>query len=185
MTKHVAAYSRFVEAPEIPCSALQWFRDQELAPNVHMFDWGAALYFSSLGQLQYKSDGSIDSERSPVVAVDIPRVRRKILWTVGEVRFCPVPLSRFPELAHLRRSFLRWFQKHPLIYDNHRAGEHRFDYYLEGSVRTLMPGPIRAFPSGLAALENGQYFISRFDTGSLEPLCRRLALRGVLCTDQD
>jgi hypothetical protein len=99
-----------------------------------MFDWGAALYFSSLGQLHCKSDGSIDSERSPVVAVDIPRVRREILWTVGEVRFCPVPLSRFPELERLRRSFSRWFQKLPLIYDNDPAGEHRFDYYLEGTA---------------------------------------------------
>lgn len=139
---------------------------------MHMFDWGAVLYFSSLGQLQYKSDGSIDSERSPVVAVDIPRLRRKILWTVGEVRFCPVPLSRFPELARLRRSFLRWFQKHPLIYDNHRAGEHRFDYYLEGSVRTLMPGPIRAFPSGLAALGRVDSYRSHSTVAAMVTIAR-------------
>lgn len=182
MAKHVPAYSRFVEAPDTPSSALQWFRDQHLTPVEHMFDWGAALYFSDLGQLQYKSDGSIDSERSPVVIVDIPRVRRGILWTVGEVRFCPVPLSRFPELERLRRSFLRWFQKHPLIYDNHPGGEHRFDYYLEGTARNF--GPIRAFPSGLAALENEQYFISRLDERP-ETVCRTLALRGVICTDQD
>jgi hypothetical protein len=186
MVKKVPAYSRFVEAPEVACSALQCFRDQDLAPNEHMFDWGATLYFSTLDQLHCKSDGSIDSERSPVVTVHVPRVRRGILWTVGEVRFCPVPLSRFPELERLRRSFLRWFKKHPVIHDNHPAGEHRFDYYLEGSVGSLMPGPIRAFPSGLAALENGQYFISRFDESwSLETLCRKLALRGVICADQD
>jgi hypothetical protein len=45
--------------------------------------------------------------------------------THGEVCFCPVPLSQFPELERLRRSFLR---KYPLIYDNHPMGEHRFDY---------------------------------------------------------
>lgn len=182
MAKHVPAYSRFVEAPDVPCSALQWFRDQDLAPNEHMFDWGAALYFSSLGRLQHKSDGSVDSERSPVVVVNIPRVRRGILWTVGEVRFCPVPLGQFPELERLRRSFLRWFRTHPLIYDNHPAGEHRFDYYLEGTARNF--GPIRAFPSGLAALENGQYFVSRLDERP-ETVCRTLALRGVICADQD
>jgi hypothetical protein len=70
-----------------------------------------------------------------------------------------------------------------LIFDHHPAGEHRFDYYLEGTARNL-GAPIRAFPSGLAALENGQYFVSRLD-GSLEKLCRMLALRGVICADQD
>ena len=184
MVKKVPAYSRFVEAPEVPCSALQWFRDQELAPDEHVFDWGAVLYFSSLGQLHHKSDGSIDSERSPVVTVHVPKVCRGILWTVGEVRFCPVPLSRFPELERLRRSFLRWFEKCPLIYDHYPADEHQFDYYLEGSAKNW--GPIRGFPSGLAALEKGQYFTSLFETnGALQALCRTLALRGIICADQD
>jgi hypothetical protein len=180
MANGVPAYSRFVEAPEAPCSPLQWFRDQDLAAKEHMFDWGAALYFSSLGQLQYKSDGSPDPERSPVVTVNVPQVRRGILWTVGEVRFGPVPLRQFPELARLRRSFLRWFQKCPLIYDHHPAGAHEFDYYLEGSAMNW--GPIRAFPTGLVALKRGQYFIScRQSIGSLETLCKKLALRGVTC----
>lgn len=178
------AFSRFVEAPEAPCSALRWFRDQNLAPNEHAFDWGEALYFLSLGRLRHNPDGSIDSERSPVVMVHVPQVRRGILWTVGEVRFCPAPLSQFPELERLRRSFLRWFEKRPLIYNHHPAGEHQFDYYLEGSAKNW--GPIRAFPSGLDALQNGQYFISRFETNrSLETLCRTLALRGVICADLD
>src|SRR5215475_7117580 len=101
MAKNVPAYSRFVEATGIPCSAHQWLRDQDLAPLERIFEWGDVLYFSSLGQLHFNSDGSIDSEHSPGVAVDIPRVRRAILWTVGEVRFCPVPLSRFPGLERL------------------------------------------------------------------------------------
>jgi hypothetical protein len=184
MAKKVPAYSRFVEAPAAPCSMLQWFRNQDLAPNEHVFDWGAALYFSSLGQLHYNADGGIDAERSPVVTVLVPQVRRGILWTVGEVRFCPVPLSRFPALERLRSSFLRWFQKCPMVYDDHPAGEHQFDYYLEGSA--MNSGPIRAFPSGLDALEKGQYFISRFESdGSLETLRRTLALRGINCAEQD
>jgi len=184
MAKSAPAHSSFIEAPEmIPCSVLHWFRDQNSAPDEHMFDWGSALHYSSLGQLHFRSDGRIDSDHSPVVTVEIPRVCRGILWTVGEVRFCPVPLSQFPELERLRRSFLRWFQKHPLIYDPHPAGEHRFDYYLEGTTRNIA-GPIRAFPSGLAALENGQYFISRLDKQP-DTLCRKLALRGVICANQD
>jgi hypothetical protein len=88
------------------------------------------------------------------------------------------------KLERLRNSFLRWFQKQPLIYDNHPAAEHRFDYYLEGTSWNW--GPIHAFPSGLAALERGQYFISRHEgSGSPETLCRKLALRGVICADQD
>ena len=184
MAKSVPAQSNFAESPEGPCSVLQWFRDQDLVADEHTFDWGVALHFSSLAELRFKSDGKIDTEHSPVIIVNVPRVRRGILWTVGEVRFCPVPLSQFPELERLRKSFLRWFQKQPLIYDNHPAGEHRFDYYLEGTSRNW--GPIRAFPSGLVALERGQYFISRHEgSGSLEALCKKLALRGVICADQD
>ena len=75
-------------------------------------------------------------------------------------------------------------EKSPLIYDDHPAGEHQFDYYLEGSAKNWEP--IRAFPSGLAALENRQYFISRLEPNVLlETLCRKLALRGVICADQD
>ena len=88
------------------------------------------------------------------------------------------------ELERLRRSFLRWFQKYPLIYDSHLEGDHRFDYYLEGSSQNW--GAIRAFPSGLAALKDGQYFIPGLETdGRLEILRRTLALRGVIYADLD
>jgi hypothetical protein len=184
MTKKVPAHSRFIEAPDTPCSALNWFRDQDLPFNEHVFDWGAALDFSGLGELRLNPDGSIDADRSPLVAVYLPKVRRGILWTVGEVRFCPVPLRQFPELQRFRRSFLRWFEQCPLIYDHHPSTAHEFDYYLEGSAQNW--GPIRAFPSGLFALQKGQYFISRFETDdSLRTLCKTLALRGVTCADQD
>src|SRR5262249_16001657 len=107
-----------------------------------------------------------------------------ILWTVGEVRFCPVPISQFPELERLRRSFLRWFEKHPLISDDHPADEHRFDYYLEGTARNW--GPIRAFPSGLAPLANVQFFISRFEGNALpKNLGRPPGLGGLFGAAQD
>lgn len=182
--KKVPAHSRFIEMPDVPCSALAWFRDQGLSFNEHSFDWGAALYFSDLGELRSAPDGSIDSDHSPVITVHLPRVRRGILWTVGEVRFCPVPLDQFPELQRLRRAFLRWFEQYPLVYDHHPQSVHEFDYYLEGSAKNW--GPIRAFSSGLLALRNGQYFISRFETeGSLMTLCKRLALRGATCANCD
>jgi hypothetical protein len=155
-----------------------------LAADEHLFDWGAVLYFSRLGQLQYKSDGRLDPDRSPAVTVRVPRVRRGLLWTTGEVRFCPVPLNQFPELERLRRTFLRWFGKFPLVYDHRPGAENKFNYYLECSAVNY--GQLRAFPTGLLALENGQYFISFRDTDfRVDKLCRTLALRGVTCAGQD
>ena len=184
MAKKVPAHSRYVEAPDTPSSALSWFRDQGLSFNEHSFDWGVALYFPHLGELRSGPDGSIDFEQSPVIAIHFPKVRRGILWTVGDVRFCPVPLSKFPELKRVRRAFLQWFEERPLIYDHHPSSAHSFDYFLEGSAKNW--GPIRAFPTGLAALQKGHYFISQWETdGSLNTLCKTLALRGVTCSDSD
>src|SRR4051812_2972090 len=114
MTKSVPAISRFIEAPDTPCSALNWFREHHLPFHEHQYDWGAALYFSDLGELRRKPDGSTDDDHSPVVLIHTPATRRGILWTVGQVRFCPVPLSQFPDLQRLRTSFLHWFKQHPL-----------------------------------------------------------------------
>jgi hypothetical protein len=179
--KVVSAHSRFIEAPGA-CSVLRWFREQGLPMNEHAFDWGWTLHFPGLGELRRNPDGGVDGRRSPVVTIRPPRVRRGILWTVGEARFCPTPLRQFPDLQRLRRSFLQWFAQCPLIYDPHPSGPHQFDYFLEGSARSW--GPIRAFPSGLAALQNGQYFVSNDETdGSLRKLCQALALRGMTCAD--
>jgi hypothetical protein len=184
MGKHATAYSRFIEDPSHPSTALQWFRRQALVPEETAFDWGIALVFPSIGSLQYAPDGSIDAAHSPVVTVHLPKVRRQILWTVGEVHFRPSPFSQFPKLAALRRSFLRWFESYPLIYEHHPAGKHQFDYYLEGSAMNW--GPIRAFPSGMVALESERYFVScRESDHALSTLCKKLRLRGVNCSAAD
>jgi hypothetical protein len=184
MGKHANAYSRFIEDPTQESSVFRWLRQQELTAEEATFDWGVAFHFKSLGPLRQKPDGSVDSERSPIVTVNLPRVRRQILWTVGEVHFLAMPLSQFPELAKLRRSFLRWFEEFPLIYDHHPSGPHEFDYYLEGSAMNW--GPIRAFPTGLSALKSERYFVSCRETdGSLSTLCKKLRLRGVTCSVTD
>jgi hypothetical protein len=90
--------------------------------------------------------------------------------------------EQFPELKAVRRSFFRWMEQHPLNYDHHPDGPHEFDYYLEGSAKNW--GPIRAFPSGMSALKAEQYFVSRFD-GSLDKVCKTLALRGIVCPDSE
>lgn len=184
MAKHANAYSRFIEAPGDACSVLEWFRQQDLRPEESSFDWGVALYFRSLGPLRLTPDGSIDAQTSPVISINVPLVRRQILWTVGEVHFLTMPLSQFSELQRLRRSFIAWFDEFPLICDNHPSGPHEFDYYLEGSAKNY--GPIRAFPSGLSALRSERYFVSCRETdGALSTLSKTLRLRGVNCAETD
>lgn len=182
MSKHVPAYSLFIEDPSGPCAALEWFRHQTLVPQEETFHWGSVLLYPSVGELKFASDGSVDAERSPVITVHVPKIRRGILWTVGEVRFCSMPLDQFPKLKALRRSFLRWIDQHPLIYDHHPNGPHEFDYYLEGSAKNR--GAIRALPSGMSALRAERYFVSRLD-GSLDKVCKTLALRGIQCADSE
>jgi len=182
MSKHVPAHSLFIEDPSGPCSALEWLRQQPLRPTEEAFHWGAVLLYPSIGELKLDVDGTVDGQRSPVITVQVPKVRRGVFWTVGEVRFCPMPLEQFPELKALRRSFLQWMEQHPLIYDHHSDGPHEFDYYLEGSAKNW--GPIRALPSGMSALKAEQYIVSRFD-GSLDKICKTLALRGVKCADSE
>ncbi len=184
MARHANAYSRFDEDPNQESSVLDWLRRQELDSEESSFGSDVAFYFPSLGPLQKKADGSIDAEHSPVVTVNLPHVQRQILWTVGEVHFLSMPLSQFPALESMRRSFLRWFEKFPLIYDHDPTGPHEFDYYLEGSAMNW--GPIRAFPTGMSALNSERYFVSCRETdGSLSTLCKKLRLRGVDCAADD
>ncbi|RYY90399.1 MAG: hypothetical protein EOO15_02700 [Chitinophagaceae bacterium] len=168
------AYSRFIEDPALNSSVVGWLRQQELVAVETAYERGIAFHYSSLGPLHLKPDGSIDVERSPIVKVDLPAVRRQVLWTVGEVSFLAAPLSQFPELEKLRRSFLKWFAGHPLVYDSHDTGTHQYDYYLEGSAMNW--GPIRALPSGLSALKSERYFVSCRETdGSLSTVCKSFA----------
>jgi len=54
MAKSAPAHSSFIEAPEmIPCSVLHWFRDQNSAPDEHMFDWSSALQQAAIPLANY------------------------------------------------------------------------------------------------------------------------------------
>jgi hypothetical protein len=154
----MSSYSRFIEDPTIFSSVLEWFRGHEPAPEETPADYGAVLFYRSLGALKYKTDGSIDADQSPLVTVILPRIRRGILWTVGEVHFRPTPLrEQFPALFAVRRSFLKWLAGHPLVFQSHPTGAHQFDYYLEGSSQNW--GSIHAMPTGLNALRSERYFV--------------------------
>lgn len=67
------------------------------------------------------------------------------------------------------------------MFSNKPGSANEFDYYLEGSIRNYDP-PLYAFPSGLAALTQGQYFVSDDDEAPrLESICKALRLRGIDC----
>jgi len=128
-----------------------------------------------------QSHGTVDFNRSPVVSVFLPRVQRRVLWTVGEVHFLATPLrEQFPALHKISSAFAKWLASYECVFT--RKGGSPYAYYLEGSVMNF-DSPVFAFPSGIRALRAGQYFISDNDINyKLDQLCQKLRLRGVECT---
>jgi len=184
MSKSHPANSLYLAAPDLPCEALAWFEAQNITFKQHLFDWGIVLHFDGMGDLALSTDNLVVGEQSPVVTIRTPKIKRKILWTVGEVRFCFSPLARYPELQKLRRAFIRWFNQYPVVFDDHPSATNEFNYYLEGAAQNR--GPITAFPSGLTAIKAGRYFVFHSETDDrLETLRKTLALRGVVCGDID
>jgi len=174
---------RFIEEPRDDSEVLAWFRALPTPPIEVSTAYGIALYFTDLGPLVNTADGKVDSHKSPVVSLFRPRVKRGILWTVGEVHFLATPLRQsFPRLYKVSSDFSRWLAAHECVYSNKRDNND-YDYYLEGSVRNFAP-PVFALDSGLRALRAGRYFVSDHDNDLvLEKLSRALRLRGVECAE--
>lgn len=168
----------------MPSPVLAWFHALDTPPIEVSTERATVLHFAHLGPIAYRADGQIDATHSPVVTVFSPKVRRGVLWTVGEVHFLASPLrSLFPELHRVGRDFARWLAGHECVFSS-KSGPHEFDYYLEGSVRNYDP-PVQAFPEARAALAQGQYFVAEDDNGArLDQLCRALRLRGVDCSPE-
>lgn len=132
-------------------------------------------------QEQAPGQSVLDPENTPLVSIEVPHKLRGVFWTAGEVTFTGTPIrTRFPRLASLHRSFVRWLRQYELVYDPHvRRSE--FDYYLEGTIRNY-DSEVRALPKAMAALREGQYFINAGSGGDrLDLLCRQLKLRGIDC----
>lgn len=173
---------RFIVNPHEESPVLEWFRATPNVPNEIAVNEGTILNFVNCGQLAYRDDGKIDPKLSPIATLIHPKVKRGILWTVGEIHFLATPLcQRFPELAKINLEFRKWLALLDCVFDAKRS-DNEFDYYLEGSVRNFDP-PIYAFASGLAALKRGQYFIGDSDNDvRIATICRTLSLRGIECT---
>jgi hypothetical protein len=175
---------RFIADPAAPSDVLDWFRSLNPGPLEVQGPRSVMFYFKEFGPLTRGPDDGIDGQKSPVVSVFLPRIRRGILWTVGEVHFHATPLrGLYPKLHKINAAFSKWLRGFPCVFA--RGGQdNEYSYYLEGSVRNYDP-PIYAFESGLTAIRAERYFVSDDDTeGRLETLCKTLRLRGVACEAQ-
>jgi len=150
-------------AMESECGAvLDWFRKVVGPPRIVATDRGVAMYFENLGSL-VGFPGPIDSKSSPIVTVFVPRRRRGVLLTAGEVHFLATHLRKqFPALDGISQDFGRWLRQFDCVFSrSSRPGE--WDYFLEGSLRNF-DSEIRALPGAMAALRGGQYFVADDDT---------------------
>lgn len=160
---------RFLADPDQSDDVLEWFRAVPTPPHEIEGDGCLWLHFADIGPL-------LEPDKSPLATVYLPRVRRGVLWTVGEVHFLPTR-EQFPALHKISAAFGRWLKTHPCVFTGKEQGE--WDYHLEGTVQNYDP-PIHAFPSGFEALQAGRYFVAENDTRTrLDDLCKKLRLRGI------
>lgn len=174
---------RYIEEPKSSSEILGWFRALPQPSVEHPTPYGFVLYFRDMGPLVYDEKGAVDASRCPVVTLIVPKTKRGVLWTVGEVHFLATPLRKlFPDLQKICSKFSRWLSARECVFVETSA-DNPFDYYLEGSVRNF-DCPIFAFDSGLAAIRGGRYFVADRDNDLvLDKVCRALSLRGVECAE--
>jgi len=176
---------RFLANPSEPSEVIAWYRALAPSPVEVQGRNGLWLYFKNEGPLIGGDNGEVDPKHSPVVSLFLPRVRRGVMWTVGEVHFLATPLrKRFPELHKVSSAFSKWLSANECVYSNKPSFKGEWNHFLEGSVMNY-DAPVFAFPSGLAALRNGQYFVAEDDTvARLDKLCSSLRLRGIQCSQE-
>jgi hypothetical protein len=172
---------RFIADPAQPSEVVGWFRSLSTPPAEVSSEQGVTFYFKECGPLSHTPDGKLDSKSSPVASVILPRIRRGVLWTVGEVHFLPTPLRvAFPGLQKVSSAFSKWLGDFECVYPN-ESKDGALGYWLEGSVKNF-DSPIYAFQSGFRALQSGRYFVAYRDTDhTLDNLSKVLRLRGVAC----
>jgi len=175
---------RFLGEPSEVGAVLDWFSGLPERPESVPSSKYTAFFFRTLGPILMGADGRIDQPKSPIVSVYLPRRRRDVLLTAGEVHFLPTPLrTRFPALDSVSKRFRSWLSQFPIVFSGSSVQAGDFDHYLEGSLRNNRI-PIYALPLAKAALDRGQYFVADDDTDFVvEKLCRTLRLRGIQCGD--
>jgi hypothetical protein len=176
----MAATYYFLSAPS-QVDVLDWFRQQPETGEEHISDDRTLLFYRQFGPLAKNADGTADPTMSPLVSVYLPKVRRGVVWTVGEVHFLHMAKAGFPALDRLRKSFQRWLEDYPIVWDRKQDHLEGYGYYSEGTVRNIAE-KIYALPDGLSAFEAGQFFAAEGDNELvLERVCKSLRLRGINC----
>ena len=171
----------FISSPDDQ-SVINWFRSQPEVAEEYPNEVRLLLFYRQFGGLAREADGTIDAERSPLVSIYSPKVRRGVIWTVGEVHFLAKGRSLYPGLEMIRRRFEKWLKAKPTIWRRMNSPPEGHGYQLEGSIQNIA-NVVYAFPDGMIAFDSGRYFVAERDNELvLEKLCRTLRLRGVECT---
>ena len=69
---------RFIASPDEGAKVLDWFRELPTPPEFVPKPNAAWLYFRDFGGLANSASGGVDVQRSPLVSVFLPKVRREI-----------------------------------------------------------------------------------------------------------
>lgn len=164
---------RFLATVDEASTVLDWFRSLPEQPVERTQDASTWFYFRDFGPFDQ------DVKKSPLVSVFMPRQKRGVLTTIGEVHFLATPLSAFPGLNKVSKRFREWLRENPCVFSRLPGFVHEWDYFLEGSTRNW-DSDIFALPAGLVALKRGSYFVANDDgERQLDLVCRALQLRGV------
>jgi hypothetical protein len=122
---------------------------------------------------------NLNQDKTPLVFIIKPRIRRGTLWTDSEVVFTPNPLKpQFPALQKINSSFAKWMRGFDLVFSQKNAAQSEWLYYLEGGIQNY-DDELFALPKAMAALRSGQYFIHHgASERQLDLLGKSLRLRG-------
>ncbi len=160
---------------------LDWFRSQADRPEEYPNVERTLLFYRQFGSLAQTPDGSPDQTMSPLISVYLPKVRRGVLWTIGEVHFLSKSKANFPALKRIEKDFRRWLGRYPVVWSREKDGEEGYGYFIEGTVKNVA-AQIIGLPAGKAAFDAGQYFVAEHDNDYvLDQVCQSLRLRGVNC----
>jgi len=164
---------RFLASVGEETRVLDWIRLLPEHPSESKHEAGSTFYFRDFGPLDP------DPSRSPLVSVFVPKRKRGVLTTIGEVHFLATPLSAFPGLNKVNKRFRDWLRELPCVYSHRADFVHEWDYFLEGSACNW-DSDIFVLPDGMVMLKLGAYFVAQCDhSPTLDLVCRKLELRGV------